>query len=216
MNTVAAAPSLALTKVNLPTERGAYYGGKWHKPRSGLTVDQINPGTGESLGPAANCGAEDIDAAVKTAKVAFKDWRRVPPLERAKMLKEVARVLRANAAELAMIDATDCGGLVQVRLRDRPGADERQVPIMLGLVVRQLRLVLTNLGLRLVERRLIGPRVEFEQDVALLDRCPFLEVDLGEVAPHVRLHLDGVHRRCPCRKVGVVGDVPLHGVTDRD
>jgi betaine-aldehyde dehydrogenase len=50
MNTVVAAHSLASTKLNLPTRRGAYYGGKWHEPRSGHTVDQINPGTGESLG----------------------------------------------------------------------------------------------------------------------------------------------------------------------
>jgi betaine-aldehyde dehydrogenase len=42
---------------------------------------------------------------VKAAKAAFKEWRRVPPLERAKMLKEIARVLRENAGELAMIDA---------------------------------------------------------------------------------------------------------------
>jgi acyl-CoA reductase-like NAD-dependent aldehyde dehydrogenase len=34
---------------------------------------------------AADCGPEDIDAAVKSAKAAFKEWRRVPPLERAKM-----------------------------------------------------------------------------------------------------------------------------------
>jgi len=33
----------------------------------------------------------------------------VPPLERAKMLEEIARVLRENAGELAMIDAADCG-----------------------------------------------------------------------------------------------------------
>ena len=59
-----------------------------------LRVEQTNPGTGDSLGKAADCGAEDIDAAVKAAKEAFKEWRRVPPLERARVLKQVARVLR--------------------------------------------------------------------------------------------------------------------------
>src|ERR1700760_2688433 len=105
MNTVVAARSLASIKLNLPTRRGAYYGGKWHEPKGGKTVEQTNPGTGESLGGAADCGADDIDAAGKAAKAAFKEWRRVPPLERAKMLKEIARVLRENAGELAMIDA---------------------------------------------------------------------------------------------------------------
>jgi hypothetical protein len=50
MNTVVAAHSLASTKLNLPTNRGAYYGGKWHESRK--AVDQVDPGTGESLGPA--------------------------------------------------------------------------------------------------------------------------------------------------------------------
>ena len=46
------------------------------------------------------------------AKAAFKEWRRVPPLERAKMLRRIAAVLRENADELAMIDAADCGNPV--------------------------------------------------------------------------------------------------------
>ena len=73
MNTPVAPNSLASIKLNLPTQRGAYYGGKWHDPKSGRSIDQINPGTGDSLGKAADCGAEDIDAAVKAAKTAFKE-----------------------------------------------------------------------------------------------------------------------------------------------
>jgi betaine-aldehyde dehydrogenase len=133
MNTVVAAHSLASTKLNLPTRRGAYYGGKWHEPRSGHTVDQINPGTGESLGPAADCGPEDIDAAVKAAKAAFKEWRHVPPLERAKMLREIARVLRTNAGELAMIDAADCGNPVTEMMGDANVA-AAQIEFFAGLV----------------------------------------------------------------------------------
>jgi betaine-aldehyde dehydrogenase len=133
MNEVIATHSLASKKLNLPTKRGAYYGGKWHEPKSGLTVDQVNPGTGESLGSAADCGPEDIDAGVKAAKAAFKDWRRVPPLERAKMLKEVARVLRANASELAMIDAADCGNPVTEMMGDANVA-AAQIEFFAGLV----------------------------------------------------------------------------------
>ena len=81
------AKPLAAIKLNLPTHRGAYYGGKWHEPKSGRYVDTINPGTGESLGKVADAGADDIDAAVAAAKAAFKEWRRVLPLERAKMLR---------------------------------------------------------------------------------------------------------------------------------
>src|SRR5688572_4007905 len=118
MNTPVAPNSLAGIKLNLPKQRGAYYDGKWHEPKAGRYVETPNPGTGESLGKVAETGPEDIDAAVKAAKRAFKEWRRVPPLERAKMLKKVAEVLRQNAGELAMIDAADCGNPVTEMLAD--------------------------------------------------------------------------------------------------
>jgi betaine-aldehyde dehydrogenase len=108
------APSNAtVAAMALPTNRGAYYGGAWHEPKSGRFVDTMSPGTGLSLGKVADAGAEDIDAAVKAAKAAFKDWRRVLPLERAKILRRIAEVLRQNANELAMIDAADCGNPVR-------------------------------------------------------------------------------------------------------
>src|SRR6476620_10359855 len=133
MNTPVAPNALASIKLNLPAQRGAYYGGKWHEPKSGRSTDQINPGTGDSLGKAADCGAEDIDAAVKAAKAAFKDWRRVPPLERAKMLKEIARVLRENAGELAMIDSADCGNPLTEMMGDANVA-AAQIDFFAGLV----------------------------------------------------------------------------------
>jgi betaine-aldehyde dehydrogenase len=51
MNTAVAAHSLTSIKLNLPAGRRAYYGGKWHEPKR--NVDEINAGTGESLGPVA-------------------------------------------------------------------------------------------------------------------------------------------------------------------
>jgi betaine-aldehyde dehydrogenase len=133
MNTPVAPNSLASIKLNLPTKRGAYYGGKWHEPKSGRTIDQVNPGTGGSLGPAADCGPQDIDAAVTAAKAAFKEWRRIPPLERAKLLKEIARVLRENAGELAMIDAADCGNPLTEMMGDANVA-AAQMDFFAGLV----------------------------------------------------------------------------------
>ena len=47
MNSPVAPQSLASIKLNLPTQRGVYYGGKWHEPIGGRATDQINPGTGE-------------------------------------------------------------------------------------------------------------------------------------------------------------------------
>jgi betaine-aldehyde dehydrogenase len=112
MTTDVSPKSAAANAVALPKNRGAYYGGAWHEPKSGQYVDTISPGTGLSLGKVAESGAADIDAAVAAAKAAFKEWRRVLPLERAKILRQIAHLLRDNARELAMIDAADCGNPV--------------------------------------------------------------------------------------------------------
>jgi len=117
--TTSVSPQAATAQaVVLPTNRGAYYGGAWHAPKSGRFVDTLNPGTGMSLGKVADAGAEDIDAAVATAKAAFKEWRRVLPLERAKILRQIAEILRQNANELAMVDAADCGNPVREMVSD--------------------------------------------------------------------------------------------------
>jgi len=93
----------------------------------------INPATGESLGKVTDGTVADAEAAIAAAKAAFKDWRRVPPLERAKMLREIANVLRKNGDELAMLDAADCGNPYAEMMRDA-GAGAAQLDFYAGLV----------------------------------------------------------------------------------
>src|SRR6202158_4918868 len=132
--TTAVSPQAASKQaIVLPNNRGAYYGGAWHEPKSGRFVDTMNPGTGASLGKVADSSAEDIDAAVAAAKVAFKEWRGVLPRERAKILRRIAELLRANATELAMIDAADCGNPVREMVSDAMIA-AAQMEFFAGLV----------------------------------------------------------------------------------
>src|SRR3954447_1163003 len=127
------APANIDTTLKLPVNRGCYYGGAWHAPKSGREADTINPGTGESLGKVADAGVADVDAAVGAAKAAFKEWRNVLPLERAKMLRRIAEVLRKHAQELAMIDAADCGNPVAEMVSDAMVA-AAQTEFFAGLV----------------------------------------------------------------------------------
>ena len=133
MNEAVPPKSLKTQTLNLPQHRDAFYGGKWHKAKSGRAADSINPGTGESLGPVADCGAADIDAAVQAAKAAFPAWRDTPPLERARMLKRIANVLREHAEELALIDAADCGNPFAEMVKDATIA-AAQIEFYAGLV----------------------------------------------------------------------------------
>ena len=133
MNTPVASNPLSTIELRLPTQRGNYYDGKWHEPRAGRYLDSINPGTAESLGHFADSTAEDVDLAVASAKLAYQEWRRLPPLERARLLKKIAEVLRNHAGELAMLDAADCGNPVTEMLNDANIA-AAQVEFFAGLV----------------------------------------------------------------------------------
>jgi betaine-aldehyde dehydrogenase len=104
--------------LRLPEHRGAYYGGAWHETLKGGRADSINPGTGEVLASVADCSAADAEAAIAAAAKGFAEWRRVAPLERARILKHIAGILRGHAGELALIDAADCGNPVREMVGD--------------------------------------------------------------------------------------------------
>lgn len=106
------------TAVPLPDQRGLYYGGRWHDAQSGAVQDTTSPSTGQSLGHVAWADASDVDAAVRAAQAGFKQWRRVKPLERGRILREAAAIIRAHGRELALIDAADCGNPVSELMRD--------------------------------------------------------------------------------------------------
>jgi betaine-aldehyde dehydrogenase len=118
---------------NLPSHRGAYYGGKWHEPAAGRHVEVTGPGDGASLGKVMDGTAADAEAAIAAAKAAFREWRRVPPIERAKMLRAIAEILRKNGDELALIDAADCGNPFTEMTRDA-AAGAAQLDFYAGLV----------------------------------------------------------------------------------
>jgi gamma-glutamyl-gamma-aminobutyraldehyde dehydrogenase len=56
---------------------GAYIDGAFCPSISGRTIPSINPATGETLVQIADCGTEDVDLAVSSARKAFEigGWR---------------------------------------------------------------------------------------------------------------------------------------------
>jgi betaine-aldehyde dehydrogenase len=99
--------------VVLPSETRPYFGGQWQEPILGQTSDSYSPATGEKLATIADAGVEDVDAIVAAAQAGFEIWRDVTPLERARLLKELAAILRRHSDELALLDAVDCGNPVR-------------------------------------------------------------------------------------------------------
>jgi betaine-aldehyde dehydrogenase len=126
-------PSAVNAALHLPSHRNLYYGGAWHEPISGRFDATLNPSTGQPLARVAVGNAADVDAAVAAAADGFAEWRAILPLERGRILRRVAEVLRKNAAELAMIDAANCGNPVREMISDAMIA-AAQLDFFAGLV----------------------------------------------------------------------------------
>jgi len=77
--------------------------------RSRITRQIENPATREPLGIVADCGPEDIDAAVEAAARAQPDWWRVPGVEKAKLLHQVATRIRARETDLSTLMTRETG-----------------------------------------------------------------------------------------------------------
>lgn len=102
----------------LPQRAALYYGGKWHEPRAGGYAETLNPATARPLARAPVATADDVDAAVQAAQAAFPAWARTPPIERGRLLRRAAAVLREHAMALAQLDALNNGNPVAMLAHD--------------------------------------------------------------------------------------------------
>jgi betaine-aldehyde dehydrogenase len=102
----------------LPTQRGLYYGGAWHAPVAGGYSETINPTYNEPITRVPVADAADVDAAVCAAHAAFPAWAATPPVERGRLLRKAAAVLREHAMPLALLDALNNGNPVSALAMD--------------------------------------------------------------------------------------------------
>ncbi len=118
----------------LPVQRGQFYGGSWHQRADAQRLASINPSTGEVLAEVDLASPAEVDAAVASAQAAFRGWAATAPLERARRLRQAAALIRTHAADLALLDAADCGNPVKAMLFDAEIA-ATQLEYFAGLVL---------------------------------------------------------------------------------
>jgi betaine-aldehyde dehydrogenase len=73
----------------------------------------LNPATGEILGYVTAAGAAQVDAAVQAASAAQAHWGALPGVERARVLRRAADLLRSRNQELAELETRDTGKPIQ-------------------------------------------------------------------------------------------------------
>lgn len=102
----------------LPEHRSLYYGGAWHEPISGAYDETINPAYNEAITVVPVADVTDVDAAVQAAQAAFPAWAATLPIERGRLLRLAASVLREHSEELALLDSLNNGNPVSILAKD--------------------------------------------------------------------------------------------------
>ncbi|NCF37295.1 MAG: aldehyde dehydrogenase family protein [Gammaproteobacteria bacterium] len=89
----------------------AFIDGKFQAAKSKKTFASINPASGKTIARIAACAAKDVDFAVKKAREAFDDgrWSRIHPGARKEILIRLAKLMKRNRHELAVMESIDSG-----------------------------------------------------------------------------------------------------------
>ncbi|RFU61687.1 aldehyde dehydrogenase [Bacillus sp. V59.32b] len=95
-----------------------YINGEWVSSHTGKTFFVYNPATGKPTAEVSEASVEDVDRAVQGAKEAFADkrWRGMTPLERGRILHQVARLIQENQMEIAQIMTRENGMPINMAL----------------------------------------------------------------------------------------------------
>ncbi len=83
---------------------------------SGSVHEVIYPATGKPFSSVHWAGDDEIEQAVNAAQKGYEIWRNTPLAERANILRETARILRARNREIAELETLDTGKPLQETL----------------------------------------------------------------------------------------------------
>jgi succinate-semialdehyde dehydrogenase/glutarate-semialdehyde dehydrogenase len=83
--------------------------GEWVEARAGGRFDVTDPATGEAAGSVPDAGPEDVRAAIDAASDAFPGWSGLAAIERARILRRAADLIRERKDEIARVMTTEQG-----------------------------------------------------------------------------------------------------------
>jgi succinate-semialdehyde dehydrogenase/glutarate-semialdehyde dehydrogenase len=83
--------------------------GAWSDGAGGRTIEVLNPCDERVIGTVAHAETEDLDRALAAADRGFRAWRRVPAIERAKVMVRAADILDERAAQIAPLITMEHG-----------------------------------------------------------------------------------------------------------
>ena len=82
---------------------------EWRAARSNATIAVHNPADGSVIGSVARAGIADLDDALDAAAKGFSAWRNTPAIERAKIMRGAAGLLRERSDAIARLMTMEQG-----------------------------------------------------------------------------------------------------------
>ncbi|MES2635385.1 MAG: NAD-dependent succinate-semialdehyde dehydrogenase [Pseudomonadota bacterium] len=77
--------------------------GKWQDASGGKSLAVFNPATGAEIGRVAHAEIADLDRALIAAQKGFEKWRDMPPIERNKIMRKAAALMRERAGAIGLL-----------------------------------------------------------------------------------------------------------------
>ena len=99
-----------------------YINGRFVEDEGGKALPVIYPATGETIATLHSATPNVVELAVEAARAAQPAWARLKPVERGRILRRAADILRARNAELARIETLDTGKAIQETLVADPAS----------------------------------------------------------------------------------------------
>jgi succinate-semialdehyde dehydrogenase / glutarate-semialdehyde dehydrogenase len=84
-------------------------GGSWLEAGEGERFEVTDPATGETVGSVADAGAADVGAAIDAAAAALGPWRSLAAIERARILRRSADLMRERRQSIAAVMTAEQG-----------------------------------------------------------------------------------------------------------
>ena len=83
--------------------------GQWCDAADGRTLAVMNPATGLEIGRVAHASQADLDRALAATQKGFAQWRDTPAVERSKIMRQAATLLRERAGRIAELMTQEQG-----------------------------------------------------------------------------------------------------------
>ena len=80
-----------------------FINGEWQDAQDGRSLAVFNPATGKEIGRVAHASKADLDRALAAVQKGFEVWRDMPAIERARIMRRAAALIRERAGEVAAV-----------------------------------------------------------------------------------------------------------------